>query len=79
MTSELIIRLSDLLERWENLSTAAAQKVESEPQPVQCSFYAGVLFGMGVARDELIEALAKEMVESAKPEGMMSSAEQSSN
>jgi len=79
MTSERSIHLSDLLDRWEKLSTAAAQKVESAAQPIQCSFYAGVLFGMSIARDELIEVLAKKMVESANLTGTMSSAEQSSN
>jgi hypothetical protein len=79
MASERSIQLSDLLDRWEKLSTAASQKVESASQPVQCSFYAGVLFGMSIARDELIEALAKEMIESTNLTGTLSSAEQSSN
>ncbi|MBA3869325.1 MAG: hypothetical protein ABI970_14905 [Chloroflexota bacterium] len=80
MTSDLITDLTVLIDRWETLSNAAAQQVESAGQPVQGGFYAGVLFGMGVARDELVEALANAMAEVAKPStGMMYSDKQPPN
>jgi len=72
--------LTNLLERWEMLADAAAQRIDTTNAPVQGSFYAGVLFGIGLSSDELSEALAKELVESAKSSaGAVSSAEQSSN
>ena len=58
MTSELITHLTTLLDRWDNLSAAAAENVEMAAQPIQGGFYAGVLFGMDVARDELAATLA---------------------
>ena len=67
MTSELITHLTSLLDRWETLAAAAAQNIEMSDAPVQGGFYAGVLFAMEVARDELAVALANAMVESAKP------------
>jgi hypothetical protein len=67
MTTDLITNLTDLLDRWESLSMAAAEKVEAAGQPIQGGFYAGVLFGMDVARDELAAALANAMIEAAKP------------
>ena len=79
MTSELITYVSDLLDRWETLSTAAAERVEAANQPVQGGFYAGVLFGMDVARDELAAALARAMHETAKPVDVTSSTGTSSN
>ncbi len=79
MTTDLITYVSDLLDRWENLSTAAAERVEAAHQPIQGGFYAGVLFGMDVARDELAAALARAMSETAKPVDVASSARTSSN
>ncbi len=80
MTSELIIQLTTLLDRWENLSSAAAEKVEAADQPIQGGFYAGVLFGMDVARDELAAALAQAMAETAnRSTGMIKSAGQPLN
>ena len=80
MTSELIIHLTTLLERWDTLSSAAAEKIEAANQPVQGGFYAGVLFGMDVARDELAAALAQAMVETAnRSTGLMKSAGQPPN
>jgi hypothetical protein len=67
MTSELISQLNDLLERWDTLSAAAVEKMEMAQRPEQGGFYAGVLFGMDVARDELAAALAQALVETAKP------------
>ena len=79
MTSELVTHLTTLLDRWENLSTAAEEQIQTAGQPVQSGFYAGVLFSMVVAREELAAALASAMVESAKTSSMMSSAGQPLN
>jgi hypothetical protein len=80
MMSNLTAQLTNLLERWEMLADAAAQRIDTTNAPVQGSFYAGVLFGIGLSCDELAEALARELVESAKSStGTLSSAEQSSN
>jgi hypothetical protein len=67
MSSDLITHLTDLLDRWENLANAASQQVETANQPVPASFYAGVLFGMGVAQDELAATLARAIAETTKP------------
>ena len=80
MTSELIIQINTLLERWNILSTAAAEKIEDANQPIQGGFYAGVLFGMDVAREELAAALAQAMAETAnRSTGVMKSAGQQPN
>ena len=74
MTPELINHLSTLLDRWETLAGAAAVRIENSTLSAQASFYAGVLFGLGVSRDELAAALADEMANTAKPsEGLMKS------
>jgi len=63
MTSDLITHLATLLDRWDTLSAAAVEKIETAQGPEQGGFYAGVLFGMDVARDELAVALAHAMVD----------------
>ena len=80
MKSELMTQLADLLERWDTLSAAAVEKMEMAQRPEQGGFYAGVLFGMDVARDELAAALARSMVESSKsPADVMKAAGQPPN
>ena len=80
MTPELINHLSTLLDRWETLAGAAAVRIENSTLSAQASFYAGVLFGLGVSRDELAAALADEMANTAKPSGgLMKSTQQHSN
>jgi hypothetical protein len=80
MTSERIHYLSTLIDRWETLAGAAAQRIETSTHSAQANFYAGVLFGLGVSRDELAQALAEEMAEAAKPsKGLMKSNQGHSN
>ncbi len=80
MTSDLITHLATLLDRWDTLSAAAAERIETTEQLVQGGFYAGLLFGMGVARDELATALAQAMAETTKlPSDIISSAGQQRN
>ena len=67
MTSDLITHLATLLDRWDTLSAAAVERIELAQGPEQGGFYAGVLFGMDVAREELAAALAQVMAETAKP------------
>ena len=80
MTPELINHLSTLLDRWETLAGAAAVSIENSTLSAQASFYAGVLFGLGVSRDELAQALANEMAETAQSStGLVKSTQQHSN
>ena len=80
MTSDLITQLSTLLNRWDTLSAAAAERIETTDQLEQGGFYAGLLFGMDVARDELATALAQAMADTAKlPSDVMNSAGQQPN
>jgi hypothetical protein len=80
MKSERIERLLNLVDRWETLAGAAAVRIENSTLSAQASFYAGVLFGLGVSRDELSAALADEMANAAKPSaGLMKSSQQHSN
>ncbi len=80
MTSEFITQLADLIDRWDTLSKAAAERIDTADQAVQGDFYAGLLFGIDIARDELIAALAQAMTETAKTStGMMKSAGQLPN
>lgn len=80
MTSDLITHLATLLDRWDTLSAAAAERIETTEQLVQGGFYAGLLFGMDVARDELAAALAQAMAETANlSSDMMNSASQQRN
>lgn len=67
MTTELITRLTALLAHFDKLADSAARKLEDCEQPTQGAFYAGVMFGMETARDDLAEALASAMMETAKP------------
>jgi len=58
--------LTALLARWDALAADAARKLEVSGQPVKGGFYAGVMFGMESAHNELAAALASAMVEVAK-------------
>jgi hypothetical protein len=67
MTTHLTATLTALLDHWNTTAAEAARKLEASEQPVQGGFYAGVMFGMETARDELAAALAIAMSEVAKP------------
>jgi hypothetical protein len=60
MTADLLTQLTALLDHW---NAEAARKLETSGQPVQGGFYAGVMFSMESARDELAAALAIAMAE----------------
>jgi hypothetical protein len=59
MTTDLHTTLTALLDRWNILAAESAHKINTAKAPVQGSFYAGVMFGMESARDELAAALAE--------------------
>jgi hypothetical protein len=63
LTADLHITLTAPLARWDTLADEVARKLEASGQPVQGGFYAGVMFGIESARDELAEALARAMAE----------------
>ena len=67
MTPELA-QLTALLDRWDTLIDEAARKVETTTHPVQGAFYAGVMFGMESARDDLAAALASVLKQSTSLE-----------
>jgi hypothetical protein len=66
MSTELITTLTTLLEHWNTTAADAAQKIEATAQPIQGAYFAGVMFGMETARDELAAALASVMAETVK-------------
>ena len=66
MTTDLQTALNAALARWDTVADEAARKLESSGQPAQGGFYAGMMFGMESARDELAVALANLMMESTK-------------
>lgn len=63
MPTNLTPTLTALLARWDAQAAEAAGKLETTGQPVQGAFYAGVMFGIETARDELAAALASAMAE----------------
>lgn len=63
MSPDLMTRLNTLVERWENLADAAGAEAEHAGETVQNGFYAGILFGLDIAREELITMLATAMAE----------------
>lgn len=66
MPTNLTPTLTALLDQWDKCAAEAAQKIETAGQPVQGAFYAGVMFGMETARDELAAALASALAEGVK-------------
>lgn len=67
MAELLTTTLTALLDQWDKRAAEAARKLEASGQPVQGAFYAGVMFGMETARDELAAALASVLAEGVKP------------
>jgi hypothetical protein len=60
MNTDLTTTLTALLARWDALADEAALKLKTSAQPEQGGFYAGVMFGMESARDELDEVRRNE-------------------
>ncbi|MBI1280718.1 MAG: hypothetical protein GC179_21520 [Anaerolineaceae bacterium] len=80
MTSEFFTQLTDLIERWDILSKAAAERLEKAEKDTQGDFYAGLLFGIDIASDELAAALAKAVKESTQmSSGLLKSPEKPLN
>ena len=61
MTTDLTSTLTALLDHWNLIATGATQKVSKTTEPIQGAYYAGVLFGMENARDDLAAVLATAM------------------
>jgi hypothetical protein len=66
MTTALTTKLTALLTRWDALAAESAHKIEATAHPVQGGFYAGVMFGIEMARDELAAALARAVAKATR-------------
>jgi hypothetical protein len=68
MTTELLTDLTALLARWDKMAWQATYKLETADKRLYTAYYAGVMFGLETARDELAAALASAMLKPLKHE-----------